>query len=406
MYKIGSVSSLEILDSRGNWTVETTIELNGKFLGSASVPSGASVGSHEMKAVPAKTAVSGINGLLAERLKGTEYNSQSEFDQFILSVDSAPDRGSLGANTLLSLSLAFCKACAQKEGLPLYRYLSQIYGQKKELVLPQPIFNIVNGGKHAQNRLDFQEFIIIPRGQGTFDSSLSAAVNIFHTLGSLLETGGFSTNLGDEGGYAPGDLSHEAVLDFILDAAKKSGFKPGDDVFLGIDAAASTLALGDIYSFKRADLQLNVPQLLGYYEDLASRFPLIYLEDPFSEDDFLNFQLLNSQLGGRVEVVGDDLTVTNIERVREAVEKKAVSAVIVKPNQIGTLTESLEVIKFAQSKSIGVVISHRSGETDDPFIADLAVGVGSKYIKAGAPARGERVAKYDRLLEIESEMNR
>jgi enolase len=403
--KITNISALEILDSRGNWTLETSLTIDGSFSGTASVPSGASVGSYEKRAAPARTAVAAINGLLGPRLQKEDFDSQGSLDNLLIALDTTEDRSCLGANTMLSISLAFCKAAAVKSGLPLYKHINRSFGAGRNLVLPQPIFNIVNGGRHAKNDLDFQEFIIIPRGKGSWHSSLEQAETIFQTMGSLLENNGFTTELGDEGGYAPHSISYEGVLNFITKACTQSGYNPGKNVFLGLDIAASTLALGDLYFLERTGVKYNSTELLNLFKDLLIRYPIIYLEDPFGQDNFTDFRLLKSGLFGRVEIVGDDLVTTNTKRLQQAIDEKAISAVIVKPNQIGTLTETFNLVELAKKNSISVITSHRSGETDDSFIADLAVGIGSDYIKAGAPARGERVAKYNRILEIEQELN-
>lgn len=405
MSKITKIAALEILDSRGNWTLETSIILDGQYSGTASVPSGASVGSYEKKTVLAKTGVAAINGLLGPRLQKEDFNSQESLDNLLISFDASEDRSSLGANTMLSLSLAFCKASAAKAGLPLYAYINNSFESKKDLKLPQPIFNIVNGGRHARNDLDFQEFIIIPRGDGTWHSCLEQAETVFQTVGDFLENNGFTTELGDEGGYAPHSLSYEGVLNFIMEACKKNGIEPGKKLFLGLDVAASTLALGDLYFLERANVKLDPTKLLKLYLDLAARYPIIYLEDPFGQDNFSDFKILKNSTSGKVEVVGDDLIVTDAKRLQRAIDEDAISAVIVKPNQIGTLTETIKLVDLAKKNHLAVVTSHRSGETEDTFIADFAVGIGSDYIKAGAPARGERVAKYNRLLEIEKELN-
>lgn len=405
MSKITKISALEVLDSRGNWTVETSVTIDGQYLGVAMVPAGASVGSYEKKTLPAKTVLAAINGLLGPRLEKEDFEGLKQLDEFLISFDASEDRASLGANTMLSVSTAFCKALAVKSGEPLYHYINSTFGEKSKLGMPQPIFNIINGGKHAKNDLDFQEFIIIPRGNGTFESSLEQGTLIYHTLGEFLENNGFATELGDEGGFAPHNISFEGALNFIMEAGKKNQVEPGEKLLLGIDAAASSLAVGDLYNFERAGLKLDPAKLQDLYLDLLNRYPIIYLEDPFGQDNFADFKSLKEKVLGKVEIVGDDLIATNIKRLNTALEQNCLSGLIIKPNQIGTLTETFEVINLARKNGISIVISHRSGETDDSFIADLAVGVGSKYIKAGAPARGERVAKYNRLLEIEKELN-
>lgn len=404
MSKITKISALEILDSRGSWTLETSLTLDGQYEGTASVPSGASVGSYEKKTIVAKTGVAAINSLLGPRLEKEDFENQEKLDDLLVSFDASEDRSSLGANTMLSISLAFCKALALKAGLPLYAHINSSFGSNKNLKLPQPVFNIVNGGRHARNDLDFQEFIIIPRGDGTWHSCLVDAENIFQTVGSYLDNNGFTTELGDEGGYAPHNISYEGVLNFIMEACRSNNIEPGKKLFLGIDVAASTLAMGDLYFLERAGVKMDSSELLSLYSDLTKRYPITYLEDPFGQDNFLEFKTLKSKVAGKVAIVGDDLIATNTKRLQQAIDNDAISAVIVKPNQIGTLTETVKLVDLAKKNGLAVVTSHRSGETDDSFIADFAVGIGSDYIKAGAPARGERVAKYNRLLEIEKEL--
>lgn len=406
MPKISQISALEILDSRGDWTIETNLILDDKFSGSSSVPAGASVGSYEMKTIPAKTAVAAINGLLGPRIMTEEFSDQAKLDEFLISFDSSSDRSSLGANTILSISLAFCKAQALEAGLPIYKFINKLYGQGIKKNLPQPLFNIVNGGRHAENDLDFQEFLIVPRGEGSFSSSLEMGTQIFHHLSEALQANGFSTELGDEGGYAPQNISYEGVLNFILQSSLQNNIIPGKNLYFGIDLAASTLALGDLYNLNRAGLKLDAHEMEDLCLGLCSRFPIIYLEDPFGQNNFSQFKSLKDKLKGKVEVVGDDLVTTNVSRLQKAIDESAISGVIIKPNQIGTLTETLSTMRLAKKNGIKVIVSHRSGETDDSFIADLAVGMGADYIKAGAPARGERVAKYNRLLEIESELRK
>lgn len=405
MTKIKGVKAMEILDSRGNWTVETEIELEGGIKGKAGVPAGASVGAFEMKTAPVKTCLAAINGVIATRLSGESFASQKLFDDFLINFDSSPDRGSLGSNTLLSLSLAFCQALSRQVGLPLYRLIRSLgFSEKSDWPFPQPLFNVINGGKHAHNDLDFQEFLLIPKESTGFKSNLRMAVLVYEALKSLLETNGFETGLGDEGGFAPRHLTTEGALNFIKEACALSQAKLGAEVFLGLDAAASSFTIGDVYQIRQLDKKITAGELNAYYLNLCQHFPLIYLEDPFDQNSWAQFTNLNRSFAGKIYVCGDDLVATNLERLKKAIKEKAINAVIVKPNQIGTVSETLEVIKEAQRNKIAVAVSHRSGETDDTFIADLAVAVGAEFIKAGAPARGERVAKYNRLLEIESEL--
>lgn len=405
MTKITKVSALPILDSRGNWTIEANLELEGRFLGVAGVPAGASLSLYEKKTVPVKTAVTAINNLIRPRLLGRDLPNQAEFDNFLINFDADPQGSSLGANTTLSLSLAFARAKASQENSPLYRYFATIFDNADPLFLPHPIFNLINGGRHAENDLDFQEFHIIPRRGKSFEDNLERGHLFYQGLGHLLEANGFEKDLGDEGGFAPRNISHERALNFILEAGKKNNFEPGKDFSLGLDVAATTLILGEIYEFKREGFKMTSNELLDFYLNLLTAFPLSYLEDPFGQDSFLEFKKITQKVGKKVEIVGDDLIATSPERLAHAIKDKSVTAVIIKPNQIGTLTETLAVAREALKNKICLVVSHRSGETEDTTIADLAVGLGAKYIKAGPPARGERVAKYNRLLEIEKELS-
>lgn len=405
MSKITNLLGLEVLDSRGDWTIECRLELDGQHTGSASVPSGASVGAYEKKAVTPKAAATFINGLLKARLLGSNFESLKDFD-FLLANFADPDRLTLGANTLLSLSTAFAKAESLRENLPLFKYFSKIFNNQEALFIPSPLFNVINGGRHAKNDLDFQEFHFIVSPKSTFEQTLGVAVSFFHNLGSLLEGSGLDTFLGDEGGYAPQNISHLRALKFVTEAAQKTGLVEAQDFFLGLDVAASTLILGDVYDFKRAGLKKTPLELTEYYLDLMDQFPIVYLEDPFGQDNFEEFSGLLKKVKEKVDIAGDDLVVTDLARLKRAAKASSISTVIIKPNQIGTLSESLEVARAALNSKISLVVSHRSAETEDTYIADLAVGIGAKYIKAGAPARGERVAKYNRLLEIEQELKK
>ncbi len=405
MPKITHLSAIEVLDSRGNWTISARLGLDGGDFASAGVPAGASVGFYEKKTVSAKSAVSNINGLLKSRLLGSQFENLKIFDQFLINFDSDPERRSLGANTTLALSMAFAKAQASREKRPLYKFIASLFGNEEKLFMPTPLFNVINGGRHAENDLDFQEFHFIVPPSNKFEQTLESAATLFHNLGSLLESNGLGMFLGDEGGYAPQNISHLRAFQFIIEAGQKTKLEPGKDFCLGLDAAASTLSLGDVYEFKREGLKRTDKELKEFYLEIMNKFPLVYLEDPFGQDEFEDFAGLLKTVGDKVAIAGDDLVATNLERLRRSIKKQAINAVIIKPNQIGTLSESLEVARAALKNNVSLVVSHRSAETEDTYIADLAVGLGAKFLKAGAPVRGERVAKYNRLLEIDQEIS-
>jgi len=417
--KIKTVHAREILDSRGNPTLEVRVELTSGTVGRASVPSGSSVGKYEafelrdrdVKRYLGKGALiacQNVNGTIAKVLKSKEYNQQ-KIDKLLIRLDGTENKSKLGANAILGVSLACARAAAQESKLPLYKYISKIYNLKSKIQnLPVPMFNIINGGKHAPNNLDIQEFLVVPQ-EKSFKENLRIGTEIFHNLVKVLQAKNLDTRIADEGGYGPTLETNTQALELILEAVKVAGYKPGLDVNLALDIAANTLydAKEDTYLLKLEKTALSQERLISLYQEWIKRYPIISIEDGLSEDDWEGWTRLNvkCQMSNvKCLVVADDLTVTNVKRLEKAIKEKAANAIVIKPNQVGTLTETIECILLAGQNSWKVIISHRSGETCDSFISDLAVAVGADYIKAGAPSRGERVAKYNRLLEIEEEV--
>jgi enolase len=408
MSAILHVHGREILDSRGNPTVEVDVELESGAQGRAAVPSGASTGTHEAherrdggkrylgKGV--RKAVEAVNGELADALFGREALEQAAIDRSMNELDGTPNKKRLGANAILGVSLAVAKAAAEESGQPLYRYIGGVAAR----TLPVPMMNIVNGGQHADNNVDLQEFMIMPFGAATFAEGLRMGAEVFHALKAVLREAGLATGVGDEGGFAPDLGSNEEALQRILTAIEKAGLKPGSDVKLAIDAASSEFLKDGKYVIDGKPH--TAAELARYYADLADRYPLFSLEDGLDQDDWEGWTRLTSEIGDRVQLVGDDLFVTNVERLAVGIEKHAANAVLIKVNQIGTLTETLETIELARKHGYRSVISHRSGETEDTTIADLAVATNAGQIKTGAPSRSDRVAKYNRLLRIEEEL--
>jgi enolase len=403
---IEQVGAREILDSRGNPTVEVEVALDDGTLARAAVPSGASTGEHE--AVELRDGDSGrYNGKGVERavaavldeigpeLVGVEAVDQRIVDQKLVDLDGTPDKGRLGANAILGVSLAVAKAAAESSELELFRYL----GGPNAHVLPVPMLNILNGGSHADTDVDIQEFMIAPIGAETFREALRWGTEVYHSLKSVLKGRGLSTGLGDEGGFAPSLGSNREALDLILVAIEKAGYVPGRDVALALDVAASEFYTDGAYTFEGS--KKSAEQLIGYYTELVRDYPMVSIEDPLNEDDWDGWVRMTAELGDKVQIVGDDLFVTNPDRLEEGITRRAANALLVKVNQIGTLSETLDAITLATSFGYKSMMSHRSGETEDTFIADLAVATGVGQIKTGAPARGERVAKYNQLLRIE-----
>lgn len=411
--KIKAVTALEILDSRGNPTVRAGVELDDGSRGWANAPSGASTGVHEAHELrdgdPARyrgkgtlQAVENIRGPLARAVTGLSAADLPHLDQAMMNADGTENKKRLGANAILAVSLASARAAAASAGEPLWRWL---WPRGKKL-LPVPMMNILNGGAHAKNNVEIQEFMILPRGVESFGEGLRRCAEVYHALGAILAEGGLASGVGDEGGFAPNLSSDEEALDLILRAIGRAGYRPGEEIALALDAAASEWMKeeGDRYHTPKTGRTYTREELCAYWEELAGRYPIVSLEDGAAEDDWEGWKLLTRRLGGKLQLVGDDLFVTNLRRLRRGMEEGAGNAILIKPNQIGTLSETLEAVSLAQEKGWGVVMSHRSGETEDPVIADLAVATGCGQIKAGAPCRSERVAKYNRLLEIEAEI--
>jgi enolase len=393
-----------------------TCVLDGGASGTASVPSGASTGTHEALELRDKdpkrfnglgvlTAVKNVNGEIAAYVKGKDLD-QAALDRGLIALDGTENKSRLGANAILGVSLAFARASALAQGIELYEYLGRLAGTKK-FALPQPMLNVINGGKHADSGLDMQEFMLGPTGFDTFARKMQAGAEVVMALKKLLQSKGYSTSIGDEGGFAPKLSSNEEALALIEEAVKKAGYTL-DQVRIGLDVAASEFYKDGVYSLSVGGTKkdMSSADMIAWYEKLASEHSIVSIEDGLSEDDWDGFTALTAKIGGTVRIVGDDLTVTNVKRVKSAIEKKAINSVLIKLNQIGSLTETIETIQLTRSQGWVPFISHRSGETSDTFIADLAVGLACEFIKAGSTARGERVAKYNRLMEIESRLGR
>jgi len=411
MASIESVAAREILDSRGNPTIEVQVTLIDGVLGVASVPSGASTGKYEAvelrdgdnsryNGLGVLEAVAHVNNEIAPEITGMSALEQTAIDQKLIELDGTANKSRLGANAILGVSLAIAKAAANFLGLPLYRYLS---GAKTSL-LPVPMLNILNGGKHALGSTDFQEFMIVPVGAANFGKAMQMSSEVYHSLGKVLKDKGLNTNIGDEGGFAPQLSSSKEALEVILAAIDLAGYKAGGDLFLALDPAASSFYQNGRYVLSREEITLTSIEMVDYYAKLVSDYPVISIEDGLGEDDWAGWLLLMAKLGKEIQLVGDDLYVTNMERLERGIAEKASNSILIKPNQIGTLSEALAVIERAQKAGWTTVVSHRSGETEDTTIADLAVATQAGFIKSGAPCRGERLAKYNRLLKIEEEL--
>ncbi|MGE3075863.1 MAG: phosphopyruvate hydratase [Dehalococcoidia bacterium] len=407
---IEAIEAREILDSRGNPTVHATVVLEDGAVGTAAVPSGASTGAHEAvelrdggKRYGGKgvlKAVRNVNTEIAKALSGFPATEQRAIDKVLCDLDGTPNKGRLGANAILGVSLAVARAAAASAEVPLYRYLGGSGAHR----LPVPMFNILNGGKHAPDSTDFQEFMVMPVGADTFSEGLRMAVEIYHALHAILHDRGEITSVGDEGGFAPSLPGNEDAVQVVLEAITKAGYKPGTDAVLALDPASTELFSGGKYALKKEKRVLTSAQMVDHWAGWVEKYPIRSIEDGLSEDDWAGWSKLVAKLGESCQVVGDDLLVTNVERIRRGIAEKSANSVLIKLNQIGTLTETLDAIEMAHRAGWTAVISHRSGETEDTFIADLAVATGAGQIKTGAPARGERTAKYNRLLEIEAEL--
>jgi enolase len=411
MTAIIDIIGREILDSRGNPTVEVDVILEDGSRGRAGVPSGASTGTHEAVELRdgdkkrylgkgVRKAVEAVNGEIFDALSGMEAEGQVRIDQTMIALDGTPNKGRLGANAILGVSLAVAKAAAAANKLQLYRYV----GGTAARVLPVPMMNIVNGGVHADNPIDFQEFMIVPLGAKSFAEALRAGSEIFHTLRAALKAGGYNTNVGDEGGFAPNLPSAEAALDQIVAAIEKAGYRIGDDVMLALDPAASEFFRDGAYHYKGEGKTRSIEQQVDYLAALAQRYPIVSIEDGMAEDDSAGWKLLTRKIGARCQLVGDDNFVTNVTRIMEGIRNGIANSVLIKVNQIGTLTETLAAVETAHKAGYTAVMSHRSGETEDSTIADLAVATNCGQIKTGSLARADRTAKYNQLLRIEEEL--
>src|SRR3954452_21138612 len=410
MSQIEKVHARQILDSRGNPTVEVEVVLRSGASGRAAVPSGASTG--EFEAVELRDggerwggkgvtrAVANVNGELAEALHGRDATDQAGLDRAMIELDGTPNKGRLGGNAILGVSLAAAHAAAAEEGLPLWRYL----GGEAAHVLPVPMMNVLNGGAHADNKVDFQEFMVVPAGAPTFSEGLRMGAEVFHALKGTLHDRGLGTAVGDEGGFAPDLGSNEEALQMLVRGIEAAGYRPGEDVFIALDPATSEIRSGDVYDLEHEGRKLSSDELAAYWADLAGKYSIVSIEDGMDEEDWDGWKTLTDSIGETVQLVGDDLFVTNVERLQRGIDGGIANSILIKVNQIGTLTETLAAISLARSAGYTAVMSHRSGETEDVTIADLAVATGCGQIKTGAPSRSDRVAKYNQLLRIEEEL--
>lgn len=414
MTTIKSIHAREILDSRGNPTIEVDVTTSSCVTGRAAVPSGASTGIHEAielrdgdkKRYGGKgvlKAVSNVNDIIAKALKGRSVSEQDAIDKLMLELDSTPDKSKLGANAILGVSLAAARAAANEEKIPLYRYISKIFEAKK-LSIPVPMMNILNGGQHADNNVDIQEWMIMPISAVTFKDAIRMGVEVFHSLKKVLAEKKYSTSVGDEGGFAPNLKSNQEALDVIMQAIGMAGYTAGKDIVLALDSAASSFYGNGVYNLSaETNPKKSSAELIEWYKKLVEKYPIVSIEDGLAEDDWDGWKSFTEEIGRKIQIVGDDLFVTNQERLQKGIKQKSANAILIKLNQIGTLTETLQTMKMAHDAGFKCVVSHRSGETEDSFIADLAVGTGAGQIKTGSACRSERIAKYNQLLRIEEE---
>lgn len=413
MAMITEVYAREILDSRGNPTVEVEVCLEDGAVGRAAVPSGASTGVHEAVELRdgdkerylgkgVTKAVDNVNDIIAEAIIGLEATRQTEIDELLVRLDGTPNKGKLGANAILGVSMAVAKAAAASVGMPLYLYLGGVAAKE----LPVPMMNILNGGQHADNNVDIQEFMIMPVGAKSFAEALRMNAEIYHNLKALLKSKGLSTALGDEGGFAPDLKCNEEAIEVILEAVEKAGYKPGEDIVIALDVASSEMYEDGKYNLAGEGIVKTSAEMVDYLAALCEKYPIISIEDGLAEDDWEGWKALTDKLGGKVQLVGDDLFVTNEERLKAGIEKGVANAILIKVNQIGTLTETFNAIETAKRAGYTCIISHRSGETEDTTLADIAVAVNAGQIKTGAPARTDRVAKYNQLLRIEEDLGK
>ena len=414
MYSITKIHARQIMDSRGNPTVECDITLKCGAFGRAAVPSGASTGkfeAHELRddgnaymGRGVLTAVKNVNEIIAPKLIGISATDQEKIDNTMLEIDGTQNKERLGANAILAVSLAVAHAAANALHLPLYKYIAKIYGNPNPCVLPRPMMNIINGGAHADNGLDAQEFMIIPNGAKSEFDAIRMGAEVFHNLKTILKHGGNSTNVGDEGGFAPNFHSCHEALDTIISAITAAGYKPGTEISIGLDVASSEFFADNVYSFEGQ--KLSSDDMIAYYEKLISEYPIISIEDGMAEEDWDGWEKLTQKIGKKCQLVGDDLFVTNPDRLERGIKSNAANAILIKLNQIGTLTETLRAIKIAKDAKYGVIVSHRSGETEDTTIADLAVATNAGQIKTGSMSRTDRMAKYNQLIRIEEELDK
>jgi enolase len=409
---ISQIHARQIFDSRGNPTVEVDVTLDSGVVGRAAVPSGASTGKHE--AVELRDddksmymgkgvlkAVENVNSRIAEELVGFSVYEQALLDKIMLEMDGTPNKANLGANAILGVSLAAARAAAQDAGMPLYRYIGGVGAS----TLPVPMMNILNGGSHADNSIDFQEFMIMPTGASSFSEALRWGTEIFHHLKNVLKKQGFSTNVGDEGGFAPNIKSNEDAIKIVLQAIETAGYRPGEDVFIAMDAAVSEFYEDGVYHFKKSTGdKLTSSQMVDYWADWVKKYPIISLEDGMDEDDWTGWKSLTDRVGKQTQLVGDDLFVTNVDRLQRGIDENIANAILIKVNQIGTLTETINAVNLGRRNGYKSVMSHRSGETEDSTIADLAVALNTGQIKTGSASRSDRMAKYNQLLRIEEEL--
>tara|TARA_B100000780_G_C21108073_1_gene447581 strand:- start:86 stop:1375 length:1290 start_codon:yes stop_codon:yes gene_type:complete len=414
MSQITQIVGRQILDSRGNPTVEVDVYTASGAVGSAAVPSGASTGIHEAVELRDNDegiymgkgvlkAVENVNGIINDELRGFDVTNQSALDAALLELDGTPNKGNLGANAILGVSLAAAKAAASFHGLPLYRYVGGVNAN----TLPIPMMNILNGGSHADNSIDFQEFMVMPVGAPSFSEGLRWGTEVFHHLKKVLKSKGLSTNVGDEGGFAPNIASNEEAIQYVLKAIESAGYKPGEDMYIAMDAASSEFFNKDkgVYHFKKSSGdELTPAEMVDYWNDWVNKYPIISIEDGCDEDDWDGWKLLTDKIGNKVQLVGDDLFVTNTERLKKGIDNDTANSILIKVNQIGSLTETINAVDMAHRSSYTSVMSHRSGETEDTTIADLAVALNTGQIKTGSASRSDRIAKYNQLLRIEQEL--
>ena len=411
MKKISKVSSREILDSRGNPTVEVDVSLSDGSNGRAAVPSGASTGTHEAMELRdgdrsrflgkgVLRAVTNVTDIIGPAVVGMNAGNQRELDEALINLDGTENKSSLGANSILGVSMATCRAAAASAGVSLFQHLSD----GNATLLPIPMMNILNGGQHADNNVDIQEFMIFPVGAGSFAEALRMGTETFHHLKAVLKSKGLSTSVGDEGGFAPSLSSNEEALEMILEATEKTGYSIGSDLVLALDVAASEIYKNGIYHLESEGKALSSEELIDYYTSLVKKYPIVSIEDGLAEDDWEGWQKLNTALGSKVQIVGDDLTVTNTVRLQRAIDEQVMNAILIKLNQVGTVSETINTIRLARKNGLATIVSHRSGETEDTFIADFSVAMGAGQMKTGSASRSERICKYNQLLRIEEEL--